>query len=139
MKDLYTHIVSIHAPARGATHVHYYGFCGDAFQSTPLREGRRREEQYYHKRKEFQSTPLREGRRLVYMSQKGMYGRFNPRPCARGDTYDLSQPVGIAGFNPRPCARGDRLSPYKCPAGKSFNPRPCARGDADFMAPIIQG
>ena len=82
--DVQRQRVSIHAPARGATQ----GPCG----RTP--------------RRRFQSTPLREGRR------KGLAGvllgeGFNPRPCARGDTRCGRVADTPRCFNPRPCARGD--------------------------------
>ena len=55
----------------------------------------------------FQSTPLREGRPPhPCLTQHGS-PRFNPRPCARGDSIEYCYLQGVSGFNPRPCARGD--------------------------------
>ena len=54
--------VSIHAPARGATRRFVHALGPLSFRSTPLREGRQR-----------QSTPF------------STIGRFDPRPCERGD------------------------------------------------------
>ncbi len=79
------------------------------FQSTPLREGRRADDIYNALRMlvsihapargatmraeamkigliEFQSTPLREGRHGGHHRDARADLRFNPRPCARGDT-----------------------------------------------------
>ncbi len=55
------------------------------FQSTPLREGRPGIISNFELTIKFQSTPLREGRplRAIASSQAA---RFNPRPCARGDS-----------------------------------------------------
>ncbi len=64
--------VSIHAPARGAT-----------YQITDYRESQA-----------FQSTPLREGRpkiRIRYLTGLS----FNPRPCARGDNAVLIRVTAI--------------------------------------------
>jgi len=36
-----------------------------------------------------------------------LVGRFNPRPCARGDSGMWTTSERGACFNPRPCARGD--------------------------------
>ncbi len=58
--------VSIHAPARGATAALDASAASSAFQSTPLREGRRV---------------------LRYPPVRG--AGFNPRPCARGDHIGL--------------------------------------------------
>ena len=55
-------LVSIHAPARGATKVARLMAADFAFQSTPLREGRRTNLNF---------NPAKQS--------------FNPRPCERGD------------------------------------------------------
>src|SRR5690625_4589987 len=55
--------VSIHAPTRGATHsAQVLQDYVKKFQSTPLREGRRRLLRLHLLLRWFQSTPLREGR-----------------------------------------------------------------------------
>ena len=98
----------------------------------------------------FRSTPLREGRQVLPF--KCLWsGRFDPRPCARGDRV-TSSPVQLdwvsihapargatanelslrpspMGFDPRPCARGDRAALASCHGASGFDPRPCARGD----------
>ena len=55
-------LISIHAPAGGATSAHGLMTAADKFQFTPLREGR----------------PIRSG--MFFLS-----GNFNSRPCGRGD------------------------------------------------------
>jgi len=80
----------------------------DAFQSAPLREGRHgRISAVNSRRVAFQSAPLREGRLGDSASCRCWGGRFNPRPCARGDSFSPSASIGRSCFNPRPCARGD--------------------------------
>jgi len=99
--------VSIHAPARGATRPSWRSTMmstsfnprpcarGDdmqlltdsekaAFQSTPLREGRRLSARISPMISLFQSTPLREGRPTAFLFAPPVPS-FNPRPCARGD------------------------------------------------------
>jgi len=77
-------VISIHAPARGATTTWPLNFGGATFQSTPLREGRLTIATGGPHIEVFQSTPLREGRRRYPRSiLQALY--FNPRPCARGD------------------------------------------------------
>ena len=117
-------LVSIHAPARGATarakpaDRRDAGFNprprtgGDAcslecdkrdyvFQSTPLCEGRRAMVLLIPPiQTGFQSTPLCEGRPLERDGDHYNGGGFNPRPCARGDIFIharrlMSSPVSI--------------------------------------------
>ena len=57
--------VSIHAPARGATHAILISIVHYKFQSTPLREGRPGIYIENWQKHRFQSTPLREGRLLI--------------------------------------------------------------------------
>ena len=64
-------MVSIHAPARGATE-YLIGLA-------PLVA--------------FQSTPLREGRLMISPTLSATRG-FNPRPCARGDRKNVPPPCG---------------------------------------------
>ncbi len=56
------------------------------FQSTPLREGRLTQVSVYSEIEVFQSTPLREGRPICGICARQGTARFNPRPCARGDS-----------------------------------------------------
>ena len=103
-------IVSIHAPAWGATfflftHQHKTSFnprpCmrGDMrkktfpsriwFQSTPLHEGRQVSANIATSLCMFQSTPLHEGRPMsLWLKNLGLC--FNPRPCMRGDVVLVS-------------------------------------------------
>ncbi len=60
--DIY---ISIHAPPRGATRDALCCVGGDAFQFTPLREGRPLRFSFPHATRVFQFTPLREGRLRV--------------------------------------------------------------------------
>ena len=103
--------ISIHAPPRGATcRLKTLQHSQHAFQFTPLREGRRRDEnafsppdfisihapprgatsyrRHYRGVDEFQFTPLREGRRnSELLCNIGLH--FNSRPSARGDKFTL--------------------------------------------------
>ncbi len=80
--------VSIHAPARGAT-------SPQPSATMPLRT--------------FQSTPPRGGRRDAARElRSAAHQRFNPRPRAGGDAIDVSAMMSMRCFNPRPRARGDR-------------------------------
>ena len=106
------HAVSIHAPARGATAGPGPMEQINGFQSTPLREGRRRQCPCHSPLKMFQSTPLREGRRLDGLPVVAFQDVSIHAP-ARGAT-----PRERASFPPKAC----------------FNPRPCARGDASMAS-----
>ncbi len=99
--------VSIHAPARGATHM-------TDLSSIPIL---------------FQSTPPRGGRPPAF-SPAPWWRCFNPRPRAGGDAASVSRrATRTTGFNPRPRAGGD-FAPKQPPnVLKSFNPRPRAGGD----------
>ena len=65
-----------------------------AFQSTPLREGRRTNILLKLTSGVFQSTPLREGRLSSYLTF-ALLRRFNPRPYVRGDIDILGQTIQI--------------------------------------------
>ena len=147
-------VVSIHAPARGATLLSDEAWHDDhLFQSTPLREGR------LHcivalipLSWQFQSTPLREGRLGIYALQCRAASCFNPRPCARGDYAMRHTVCGRSQFQSTPLREGrlyniaingvpDTVSIHAPARGAThsialqlnlligFNPRPCARGD----------
>src|SRR5690606_4860552 len=120
-------VVSIRAPARGATWVVSACVPVDAL---------------------FQSAPLREGRRDGAGALSGGCNGFNPRPCARGDTDHQWGDSGVQKFQSaplregRPCiwlpAEGDpsfqsaplregrRVKYTELLSGTGFNPRPCA-------------
>ncbi len=127
--DYKVRVVSIHAPARGATR---------------MRPARPR----LH---EFQSTPPRGGR-PTWSPWRPSPGGFNPRPRAGGDATLCRSCTAGSCFNPRPRAGGDsasRSAPARSrfqstpPRGgrrqglprelrsRSFNPRPRAGGDRD--------
>jgi len=110
-------LVSIRAPARGATRVKQVVF------DQPIT---------------FQSAPLREGRRTRPRERRHNRASFNPRPCARGDVPSPRRRIPPSGFNPRPCARGDKILWQIEKSGvASFNPRPCARGDDPEIGAIF--
>ncbi len=105
-------IVSIRAPARGATRKSKRTCSGLAgFDPRPCARGDNRGGKVNDRR-----------------------GGFDPRPCARGDLGKFRLEHVQRSFDPRPCARGDRiLALISCKAA-SFDPRPCARGDASRRA-----
>mgnify|MGYP000847081888 CR=1 FL=1 len=152
-------IVSIHAPARGATCHHLMRLtCCNVSIHAPAR-----------------------GATYSSMLLYSLYSGFNPRPCARGDyainnysqidsvvsihapargatislssfyySYNVSIHAPARGategkrmkfetfisFNPRPCARGDFETHPTWTLLVSFNPRPCARGDERWFGNI---
>ena len=84
-------IVSIHAPARGATAVELRSPDGYEFQSTPPRGGRLSAVPLRSiGMAAFQSTPPRGGRRRAEASDRSASGCFNPRPRAGGDSSSES-------------------------------------------------
>ena len=100
--------ISIHAPPRGATEPRRLADrVANAFQFTPLREGR----------------PRRHGTPRLTRAD------FNSRPSARGDNPDTTtgrdNHISIHA-PPRGATQSARRS---CPACKHFNSRPSARGD----------
>ena len=99
--------VSIHAPARGATHVVGLDLAIQHVSiHAPARGATWPIGPNWERRVWFQSTPLREGRRTPGRARCSTR-RFNPRPCARGDSTSLCGEGRRHSFNPRPCARGD--------------------------------
>ena len=144
-------IISIHAPARGATETVWTSLDGKVFQFTPLREGRRQHDQRGRVEKDisihapargatpetfagytgapvFQFTPLREGRPRS-VSKAASAENFNSRPCERGDQGDGLAHRPVRNFNSRPCERGDNKRNDIPRSRKHFNSRPCERGD----------
>ena len=122
--------VSIHAPARGATHglpaVAALCACfnprpragGDGglalgainpvqFQSTPPRGGRLSFICPACPAKKFQSTPPRGGRQPRREVGRRRWLCFNPRPRAGGDDLIFHGVASLGCFNPRPRAGGD--------------------------------
>ena len=94
--DFFNHtiffLVSIHAPARGATPFGERIMDGKKFQSTLLREERQIGIALLIALIKFQSTLLREERRKVDTTRSPGFS-FNPRSCARSDVvhHALSQ------------------------------------------------
>ena len=86
----YNHVISIHAPPRGATTLITANSAGVLFQFTPLREGRLDEIESVIRVNQFQFTPLREGRLLFFRQDLG-FCHFNSRPSARGDARRKKQ------------------------------------------------
>ena len=107
------YMVSIHAPARGATCIImslHTAFC--QFQSTPPREGRLKARYNYTRISCFNPRPRARGD-VAIPGRLTMTNCFNPRPRARGDAINLSIIFKLVGFNPRPRARGDQISVNK--------------------------
>ena len=125
--------------------------CRNAFQFTPLREGRRCLNFRSRLPISFQFTPLREGRRRSGTERDGTAYYFNSRPSARGDVRVSAGSPLLRYFNSRPSARGDfvqkllrilgiefQFTPLRegrrhgqglYRADYDFNSRPSARGD----------
>ena len=123
-------VVSIHAPAKGATYVNDafnrgQGFNprpregGDSirstannapvlFQSTPPRRGRQSVAILKQSNLKFQSTPPRRGRRMVDGFTDPIKC-FNPRPREGGDRDQNERVARLFRFNPRPREGGDSL------------------------------
>ncbi len=102
-----TRLVSIHAPARGATRGFEFRGGFFEFQSTPPRGGDRFPQRSCASKWAFQSTPPRGGRPRRRRSCSRCTCRFNPRPRAGGDP-GAGLYLGARGsFNPRPRAGGD--------------------------------
>ena len=122
-------LVSIHAPARGATEMGLDQI-GNNWGFNPRPRAGGDHQKYYGKmmQSEFQSTPPRGGRqhRIVI---KSIILSFNPRPRAGGDTSTKRGVRTKKSFNPRPRAGGDAVKRRLEPNEISFNPRPRAGGD----------
>ncbi len=87
----------------------------------------------------FQSTPLREGRLAVSETVAGIRN-FNPRPYERGDLLPCGCNIRPGNFNPRPYERGDSEPLSLRSLVRDFNPRPYERGDyANIYTALILG
>ena len=107
LKDIFNvMLISIHAPAGGATVAAAGQVKPDKFQFTPLREGRLMSIGVSLKPSGFQFTPLREGRRR-HDPPSLVPAYFNSRPCGRGDRAAGTYRKINFYFNSRPCGRGD--------------------------------
>ena len=78
----------------------------------------------------FQFTPLREGRPEMPDYWLRAPGYFNSRPSARGDPPHMPMAGKETYFNSRRSARGDRAYRRGWSISRYFNSRPSARGDA---------
>ena len=147
-------LVSIHAPARGATRVGCDRVAASviSFNPRPRTGGDLSVAACSVDAERFQSTPPRGGRRRLGSLDVVAVRCFNPRPRAGGDQpavqprcamrrVSIHAPArgatairrvamsAIASFNPRPRAGGDVSTLAPCIGRCSFNPRPRAGGD----------
>ena len=100
-------IVSILAPARGATYQVKTKLDTVLFQFSPLQEGRRYYETAPAELEVFQFSPLQEGRPGPRKGCPG-YAAVSILAPARGATRPPQGLPGLCGsFNSRPCKRGD--------------------------------
>ena len=111
LESLPLHIVSIHAPARGATTYKSVGDGVKVFQSTPPRGGRH---ETYHYRAEFVGevsihAPARGATTLLDGTAEG-WESFNPRPREGGDNVTFASLQSLHKFQSTP-PRGGRPKP----------------------------
>ncbi len=137
-------VVSIHAPARGATSEHTPSLIYVTFQSTPPRGGRLTTTEIIIAVAAFQSTPPRGGRLDAAGRLQEAIG-FNPRPreggdalsipvClstavsihapARGATYATCPPVLHLQFQSTPPRGGRQMTDNAFPANLAFQSTP---------------
>ena len=154
-------VVSIHAPARGATRAQSHLHASKRFRSTPLREGRLEQQFHATSNVEFRSTPLREGRPGLFSTVFNQLG-FRSTPLREGRRAGQITVLGKGGFRSTPLREGRRLRRHQqdvhlsvsihapargatrvlqpcmrnCP---SFDPRPCARGDVNGVRQPVLG
>ena len=103
-------LISIHAPARGASSSLYQEYRIVQFQFTPLREGLRNIPQKRFCHGLFQFTPLREGLPRSRMGQTYV-GYFNSRPCERGFQAFCCLLFSGCSFQFTPLREGLQVSP----------------------------
>ena len=99
--------ISIHAPAGGATRSRRSGQHRSKFQFTPLREGRPLCVPYDAYLLVFQFTPLREGRLRFDGTLNGKLQIFQFTPLREGRPTAPFKAATEINFNSRPCGRGD--------------------------------
>ncbi|SFL91218.1 hypothetical protein SAMN05421830_10921 [Desulfomicrobium norvegicum] len=97
--------VSIHAPARGATLENADESAIYLFQSTPLREGRQNPVDY-----------------------RGKLRGFNPRPCERGDVDKLKANLAAPKFQSTPLREGRPLFTTRRNSQLAFQSTPLREG-----------
>jgi len=123
-------LVSIHAPARGATSVYQPAFMfGGVSIHAPARGATGSSGSCQAQGSVSIHAPAR-GATGDAAHRAPSFARFNPRPCTRGDRPAPISPATKNCFNPRPCTRGDIIPLVFCYGIACFNPRPCTRGDA---------
>jgi len=93
-------VISIHAPARGATSKRFFPATLLLFQSTLPHGERLLTQTVYLSRILFQST-LPHGERPIYSNAFSYYNYFNPRSRTGSDIYDLGGDLWQKYFNPR--------------------------------------
>ena len=123
-------LISIHAPARGATAMSCGIGCWKQFQFTPLREGRPALRCAARARSKFQFTPLREGRpQMVRVEVSSPL--ISIHAPARGATWPaLGWLRATEVFQFTPLREGRHSSPLRRSVRyMDFNSRPCERGD----------
>jgi len=121
-------LVSIHAPARGATHLYTWTLSPCPVSIHAPARGATNSTIHIQLENMFQSTPLREGRRMRE-SRRSRHRSFNPRPCARGDLTCLTILHLVSVSIHAPARGATDIQGWDISECKRFNPRPCARGD----------
>jgi len=123
-KDLSAAVVSIHAPARGATDVGHGAL--PAYHVSihaPARGATRHGNVHVHYEGMFQSTHPRGVRRASSRQGESSHSRFNPRTREGCDGQTRSMRSTHNRFNPRTREGCDACSLPCMPPGASFNPR----------------
>ncbi len=120
--------VSIHAPAWGATKLPDVCCCCRSFQSTPPHGGRPTNSLMESFNSGFNPRPRMGGDTTSPPSCLLIYC-FNPRPRMGGDELTAALLLGITCFNPRPRMGGDGLCFIPGSREDGFNPRPRMGGD----------
>ena len=146
-----THMISIHAPPRGATHRICPWLAKKLISIHAPPRGATNRRDARPAVPTFQFTPLREGRHARLARHQRLFRHFNSRPSARGDasarnvprkplisihapprgaTTAKPQGLGAFQFQFTPLREGRRVSfASRKPVSPNFNSRPSARGD----------
>ena len=149
-----TLLVSIHAPARGATSIGGVSMPSDEVSIHAPARGATRQHRSDRSDACFDPRPCARGDLHATGQQSGRPSCFDPRPCARGDasaryryhgdrvsihapargaTSALDRPSRLAWFRSTPLREGrpGHVDAVDHHADRCFDPRPCARGDCD--------
>ncbi len=121
-------IVSIRAPARGATVACGAGVYNSLFRSAPPHGGRRGSRHPVLLPPLFRSAPPHGGRR-PWRPCRAPARCFDPRPRTGGDRCALADPITGSCFDPRPRTGGDMPLAVTCWFHVCFDPRPRTGGD----------